>query len=162
MKQLVALAAIIFSLSSFAIDQNSSWKEIRAEVKRNHKLIIKGDWVFLGFSTSAFNVCTDGENFNSTIEFPIYEYTRRRGGSDDRYERTIVGYEYKSYPLVYTTRDQVCRGSRDNNCRWVERTVRQTTVKKIKVMKEVRRQGRDRDPVYKTLFTKTYEIPSCN
>ncbi len=164
MKKIIALAAAILSVSTFAIDASDSWSTIREEVKASHNLVMSSGYtVFMGTTrTTAFNVCVNGENFNTTTEFPIYEYVRVGGGKDgDNFKKVIVGYEILSFPIVREVTKTICYGKNDNRCKTVTEIEEQSTVKDITISKIVRRGG-DRDDKLVKLFTKSYVIPACN
>lgn len=165
MKKLIAVAALLVSASSFAISEASSWEEIRAEVKADHKLTMTRGATFVGQIVSAFDVCIDGENFKTTREFPFYEIRRvsrsqDNDGDNDGYTSVLAGYRTLVFPINYETTRRVCN-NRDKNCRNVSVMVEQELVKEITVKKFVKTVGRDKRDVYKTLFTKEYFIPTC-
>lgn len=161
---MIALLTLVASFTTFAVSEVSSWTEIRNAVRSNADLKITGDYAFVGQIVSAFDVCTDGENFVTTKKFPFYRFERRNGSRNgDDYRRVLVGHRYLSYPLETVRYETRCSGSRDNRCRRVAVDFVQSTVKEISVEKLVRYAGRHNDrPVYKTVFKKTYEVPACN
>lgn len=167
MKKFIALAAALLSVSSFALSEADSWDTIKSEVKNNWKLQLSGYAVFVGQVVHAFDVCVDGDEFKTTKQYPVYETkyvgkTRDNDGDNDGWTSVVVGYRTLSFPITYTTKERVCN-NRDKNCKYVSKVVEQETVKKMTVKKFVRSVGRNNDrDVYKTLFTKEYEIPACN
>lgn len=170
MKKLMTLVIALLSVATFATDinENSTWEEIRAELKTDWDLSLSGYVSFLGRPVSSLDVCIEGENFKTTRKFPIYKFVRvprhmdTDGDRDGRMWKK-VGEKILTYPIVYTTQERVCRNrNRDSNCRYVTKIVEQDTVKNISIMKTVRRAGRDRDDVKKVLFKKEYVIPACN
>ncbi len=163
MKKIIALAAALLSVSSFALSANDSWDTIKAEVKANPSLEISSGYsVFVGRIVTAFDVCVDGDNFNTLSQYPIYE-RKWIGGSkeSDRYEDIVVGYEYLSFPISREVTRKVCRGKEDRNCKTVTSTETQQVVRDITVSKITRVAGRDRDDKKVELFSKTFEIPAC-
>ena len=167
MKNLIALAAILISSTSFAVSESDSRSEIKAAVKADHKLSIDGATSFVGLSVSTFNVCTDGENLNTTKEYPIYKRVRVSRSQDnndserDGYATVIVGYEIKSYPIESTQMTQQCANN-GSRCSFVEVPFTQDLEKMVTVKKFVRTQGSEDREIYKTLFKKLYTIPACN
>ena len=166
MKKIIALAAALLSVSTFAINEKSSWEEIKAAEKADVNLSMNYGPVFVGQPVSAFDVCIDGDIFVTTRKFPIYKTvrvprSRDNDGDRDGYTSVKVGEKLLSYPITYTSYKEVCNG-RDKNCKRVAYTVHQDLEKDFTVSKVVRRGGHDRDDVTKALFTKTYVIPACN
>lgn len=157
MKKLVALLLLTLGTSAFAIDETDTWETIRA----NNKIQLSNTWAFVGYSTSVFEVCVDGDNLTTLEPKPIYEYRRV---SRDRDERVIVGYKHYTHPITYTSYREICTGRNDNNCRKVPYQTTQKVTRDITVSKFVRTVGgRDngRD-IYKELFKKEFVIPVCN
>ena len=164
MKKIIALAAALLSVSSFALSANDSWDTIREEVNSSVNLAITSGYsVFMGTTrTTAFNVCVNGENFNTTKPFPIYEYVRVGGGKDgDNFKKVVVGYEVLSFPITREVTKTICYGKRDNRCKTTTELETQPVVRDITVSKIVRRGG-DNDDRMVELFSKSYEIPACN
>lgn len=164
MKKLIALAAALLSVSSFALSANDTWDHIREEVKNDVNLVMSSGYsVFMGTTrTTAFNVCVNGENFNTTKPFPIYKYVRtNRGGDNDNFKKVIVGYEILSFPISRVVTKEICYGKNDNRCKTYTEVETQSVVRDITISKLVRRGG-DSDDKLVELFTKSYEIPACN
>jgi hypothetical protein len=167
MKNLIALAALLISTTSFAISESDSWSEIRAAVKADHKLSVSGDYAFVGQILSAFDVCTDGENFTSTKKLPVYKRQwvgRSRDNNDserDGYTNVIVDYKFKSYPLETTQLKRECN-NHGKQCTYVEVPFVQSIDKMITVKKFIKTVGSQDRKVYKTLFKKLYTVPACN
>lgn len=170
MKNLIALAALLISSTTFAVSESDSWSDIQAEVKASNKLSITGDYAFVGQIVSIFDVCTDGESFITTKKLPVYKrvrVTRSRDndGDNDGYTNMIVGYEYKSYPLNATQSKRECN-NHGKQCTWVEVDFNQSTEKMISVKKHVRTQRSNstsnETKIYKTLFKKAFSVPTCN
>ncbi len=166
MKKIIALAAALLSVSSFALDASDSWSTIKAEVAADYDLSFTGTTVFVGRPVSAFDVCLDGDQFVTTREFPIYEIVfvgRNHSEADeDGYASVIVGYEILSFPTTYTSYKEVCKND-DKNCKRVAYTVNQDLVKNVSVKEVVRRNvGKNDRTIERTLFKKSFEIPACN
>ena len=165
MKKLIALAAALLSVSSFALSADDTWDFINTEVKNSHNLVMSSGYsVFMGTTrTTAFNVCVNGENFNTTKPFPVYEYVRTNGGKDgDNFKKVVVGYEVLSFPISREVTKTVCYGKRDNRCKTTTEVETQPVVRDITISKIVSRGGRDKDDRLVELFSKSYEIPACN
>ncbi|MGI4993667.1 hypothetical protein ACRXCV_13600 [Halobacteriovorax sp. GFR7] len=164
MKKIIALAAALLSVSSFALSANDSWDTIRAEVKANYKLEISSGYsVFVGRIVSAFDVCVEGENFVTLSQYPIYERKWIGGSRDgDRYEDIVVGYETLTFPISREVTRKICFGKKENNCKTVTKMETQPVVRDITVSEVTRRGGRDHDDKVEVLFTKSFEIPACN
>lgn len=169
MKNLFIVLAAVLSTSVFAISESSSWSEIQAELKANHNLKASGLTVFVGRPVDAFSVCNDGDNFVTLRKFPIYKNVRvsrsqDNDGDRDGYTNVKVGEEFLAFPITYTSYKEVCNGH-GKNCKRVAYTVNQETTKEITISKLVGRTGGSRNgndrEVYKTLFTKSFEIPAC-
>jgi len=165
MKNLIAMAALLFASSTLAISENDSWSDIKAEVKANHKLKITGDYAYVGQIVSIFDVCTDGENFTTTKKLPVYKMVRvsrhmDNDGERDGWTSKIVGYKFRSYPLNAIQTQRVC-DAKDKNCKYVEVEFNQNTEKMVSVEKFVKTQGSERREVFTTLFSKLYVVPAC-
>lgn len=169
MKNLFIVLTAVLTTSVFAISESSTWSEIQAELKSNHDLKASGLTVFVGRPVDAFSVCNDGENFVTLRKFPIYKNVKvprsqDNDGDKDGYTNVKVGEEILTFPVSYTSYKEVCR-AHDKNCKRVAYTVDQETTKEITISKFVRRAGSSRNgsdrEVYKTLFTKSFEIPAC-
>lgn len=158
MKKLIALAAIALSMNTMAISETDSWETIKA----TSGVKLENTWAFVGKITNVFNVCVDGENLRTLNKEAVYGYGPHRGGDKDPV-RVITGYKYYSYPINYTYESRVCTGKNDNRCKMVTTEVNQKLDREITVSKFVREVGsRDnKRPVYKTLFKKSFSIPSC-
>ena len=157
MKKIIALLLVTFGTGAFAINETDTWETIRAD----KKIQLSNTWAFVGYSTSVFEVCIEGDNLTTLKPQPVYEY--RRVGRE-REERVIVGYKHYSYPISYTSYHEVCTGRNDNNCRKVPYQTVQKTIRDITVSKFVRHTGgreNGRD-IYKELFKKEFVIPQCN
>ncbi len=166
MKKIIALAAALLSVSTFALSANDSWDTIKSEVSADWDLSFAGTTVFVGRPVSAFDVCLDGDQFVTTREFPIYEIVKvgksHPEADEDGYASVIVGYEILSFPTTYTSYKEVCRND-DKNCKRVPYTVNQDLTKNVSVKEVVRRNvGSNDRTIEKTLFKKEYVIPACN
>jgi len=170
MKKLITLTVLLLTSQAFAISESDSWADIKAEVKADKKLSMDFRSTFVGQNVSVFDVCIDGENFETTRVFPIYKYVKvprhmdSNDGERDGRAQQIVGYDYLSYPINSTRTVTKCRHN-DKDCRRVEIPFNQDTEKMISIKKYVRSVGssdRSNRKVYKTLFKKEYVIPTCN
>lgn len=166
MKKIIALAAALLSVSSFALSANDSWDTIREEISSSEDLHISSGYsVFMGSAiVTAFDVCVEGENFNTVKPYPVYEIVRGLGGKNsDNFKKVLVGYETLSFPIVRDVTKKVCVGQGEVLCKTVVETQTQPIVRDITVSKNTRfRNGRDHNVRVIELFSKSYEIPACN
>lgn len=150
------------------INPSQDWGKIRDAVRGTKKYKISGDYAFVGQIVSLFDVCTDGQNFITTREYPYYE-TRYVGKSRDNndtekdgWASVVAGYRKLVYPLETKKWDTICN-NHGKKCRRIQKDFIQETSKEIKVEKLIRYDGSERDkPVYKSLFKKDYHVPYCD
>ncbi|MFT6631625.1 MAG: hypothetical protein ACJAS4_001576 [Bacteriovoracaceae bacterium] len=167
MKNLLMAVIAFASLSTFAANEYQSWDEIKSEVNSNMKLSFDGAGVFAGRTISRFDVCVEGENLKTTKPYAKYErvYVGRNHDSDsnrDGYMTVQTGTEIIVYPLTWTNKYRKCANN-GKRCRFVSEEVTTELVKDISVKKLIKKYNKNpRKNVYKTLFTKSYEIPACN
>jgi hypothetical protein len=171
MKNLLIAVMALASVSTFAVDQSQSWEEIRSEVNSNPKLIMVGSTAFLGKTIAVLDTCIEGENLKSTVPYAKYERVyvgRTRDTNDserDGYATVKTGMEILEFPITYASSFRKCANN-GKRCTWVETMVSSDLVKQISVKKLVRTRNNSNShsnsKVYKTLFTKIFEIPACN
>ncbi len=144
----------------------TSWQKILDVAKRNNDVKLEGRTVFVSRPVSVFDTCIDGDTLRTTRMFPKYKrmYVGKThfGTDEDGYKDVLIGNEYLSYPINYTTRDKVCN-NHGKRCREVKKDVSTETIKNVKVKKVVVYKPNSDRPreVEQDYFRKEYIIPYC-
>ncbi|GAB4015243.1 MAG: hypothetical protein Fur0010_14060 [Bdellovibrio sp.] len=160
MKTLIAIFSLVMGQAFAArISSASSWESINAS--RRH--IVEAPMIAGGF----FNVCTDGENFNTVNPVKVCVEGRHvqigHGESYSGWEYVCTKYELRHLSTSRTTVKQVCtawtpanEASNGECTRWEDRTVTAPLSYKLEVKTDRGEAG------YMTEFVKSYTIPACN
>lgn len=154
MKTLILIVSIFASGAAFAIDENSSWSEIRmgnTYYVDTPAINFRGG----GLQTTPFGVCVVGDSLRTKR---MVEKCVEWGGRDNDCQRSVYQYEY--LPITRTVRSCVKRRrvGDDYECvKWANRTVTTPLSYTFDVYK---RYGRDGDN-HRYLFSKDYDITSC-
>ena len=170
MKNLLIAVMTLASASTFAVDQSQSWEEIRSEVNNSSKLIMTGTSAYLGKTIMVLDTCIEGENLKTIVPYTKYErvYVGRNHDSNDTerdgWATLATGTEILEFPIVHSNSYRKCANN-GKRCRMVTEQVASPLVKEISVKKLVRvnrnANSHANQRIYKTLFTKTFEIPLC-
>ena len=155
MKALILIASLFATATAFAIDENSSWSEIRrgsTYYVDTPSIQFRGG----GLHTSPFGVCVAGDSLRT---MRMVEKCVEWGGRDNDCKKSVYQYEYVGITRTVRTCVKKRRVGRDDyECvKWANKSVTTPLSYTFDVYK---RYGRDGDNL-RFMFSKDFDIPSC-